>query len=71
MRVSRGPATFRWWLRLQLGLTLLGGAVWVAGMVLEEDFVMGAGVGVLVGSLALRLGRRAAGDSPHRGEDGG
>jgi uncharacterized membrane-anchored protein YhcB (DUF1043 family) len=40
-------------------------------MVLEEDFVMGAGVGILVGALALRLGRRAAPDSPHRGEDGG
>lgn len=68
--LSRGPATFRWWLRLQLGLTILGAAVWVVGMVLEEEFVMGTGVGVFIGALALRLGRRAAPDSPHREEDG-
>lgn len=67
MDATRRPtATYRWWLRLQVGLLLGGGATWVVGAVLEEAFVTGAGAGMLVGALALRLGRRAAKDSPHR-----
>lgn len=63
---SRPTSTYRWWLRLQLGLLLAGGATWLVGAAVEEDFVTGAGVGMLVGALVLRLGRRAAEDSPHR-----
>lgn len=71
MKKRRRPTTtFRWWLRLQLGLLLAGGVTWLIGAVIEEDFVTGAGAGMLVGALALRLGRRAAKDSPHRAEDG-
>lgn len=58
------PETFRWWLRLQVGLMLGGGAVAVAGLITEEDFVVGAAVGLLAGGLVLRFGRRAAADSP-------
>lgn len=53
-------STFRWWLRLQVTLGLLGGAVWLLGVIVEEDFVAGAGCGLLVGALLLRLGRKAA-----------
>ena len=63
---TRPTATYRWWLRLQLGLLLAGGVTWLVGAAVEEDFVTGAGVGMLVGALVLRLGRRAAKDSPHR-----
>lgn len=56
-------ATFRWWLGLQVTLGLLGGAVWFAGAILSEDFVAGAGCGLLVAALVLRLGRQAA-DGP-------
>lgn len=67
MESRRGPTTtYRWWLRLQLGLVVAGSATWLVGAVLGEDFVTGVGVGLLVGALALRLGRRAAKDSPHR-----
>lgn len=66
-----GPTTtYRWWLRLQVGLLLAGGATWVVGAALEESFLTGAGAGMLVGALVLRLGRRAAADSPHREGDG-
>lgn len=69
MKKRRRPtATFRWWLRIQLGLLLAGGVTWLIGAVLEEAFVTGAGAGMLVGALVLRLGRRAAKDSPHREE---
>lgn len=57
-------AAYRWWLRLQVGLMLGGGAVGVAGLATEEDFVVGVAVGLLAGGLALRFGRRAAPDSP-------
>lgn len=66
---GRPTATYRWWLRLQLALLLAGGITWLIGAAVEEDFVTGAGAGMLVGALALRLGRRAARDSPHR-DDG-
>lgn len=67
-----GPtSTYRWWLRLQMGLTAAGGATWFVGAVVEEDFLTGVGVGLLVAALALRLGRRAAPDAPSgRGQDG-
>lgn len=57
-------ASFRWWLRLQLGMALGGAVIWIVGAVLEEDFVAGVGCGVLVGALLLRLGRRSAEDAP-------
>lgn len=63
---GRGPASYRWWLRLQLILTAAGGAVWVAGMVTGRSFLTGTGLGLFLGALALRMGRRAAEDSPHR-----
>ncbi len=53
-------ATFRWWLRLQLGIAVAGAATWVVGAALAEDFVAGVGCGLLIGALALRFGRRAA-----------
>lgn len=62
----RPTTTYRWWLRLQLGLLLAGGAVWLVGAAQELDFLTGAGAGMLVAALVLRLGRRAAKDSPHR-----
>lgn len=63
---GQGPATYRWWLRLQLALTGAGGVAWVAGTVLEMPFVSGTGLGLFLAALALRLGRRATEDSPHR-----
>lgn len=64
----RPTTTYRWWLRLQLGLLLAGGITWLIGAAVDEAFVTGAGAGMLVAALALRLGRRAAQDSPHRDE---
>lgn len=52
---------FRWWLRLQITLGLLGGAVWLAGAILEQAFVAGVGCGILIGGLILRLGRKGVG----------
>lgn len=66
--MSGGPSAHRWWLRLQIVLMLGGGAVGVAGLVTEEDFVVGTAVGLLAGGLVLRFGRRATADSP---EDAG
>ena len=54
------PLSLRWWLRLQLGLALLGGAVWITGVLVERDFLTGLGAGLLIAALVLRLGRRAA-----------
>lgn len=48
----------RWWLWLQLGLALAGGAVWFVGAAREHDFLAGVGCGLLVAALVLRLGRR-------------
>lgn len=53
-------ASARWWLRLQVGLALAGGAVWFLGVFLKEDFLTGVGLGLIVAALALRLGRKAA-----------
>lgn len=53
-------ATVRWWLNLQIALALAGGAVWLVGSILEQDFVSGVGCGLLIGALILRLGRKAA-----------
>ena len=50
----------RWWLNLQIGLALVGGAVWLLGAILVQDFVSGVGCGLLMGALVLRFGRRAA-----------
>jgi len=59
--VSTEPAdTVRWWLNLQITLALVGGAVWLVGAILEQDFVAGVGCGLLIGALILRLGRKAA-----------
>lgn len=53
-------ATVGWWLRLQIGLVLAGGAVWLVGALLDSDFFAGLGAGMLVAALALRFGRKAA-----------
>lgn len=66
MSGEHGPATYRWWLRLQLGLTVAGGACWVVGALADRDFLAGVGLGLLLAALALRLGRRAASDAPSR-----
>jgi lipid-A-disaccharide synthase-like uncharacterized protein len=59
--VTTGPVdTVRWWLNLQITLALVGGAVWLVGAMLRQDFVSGVGCGLLIGALILRLGRRAA-----------
>ncbi|MEJ2318016.1 MAG: hypothetical protein P8Y10_07715 [Gemmatimonadales bacterium] len=52
--------TVGWWLRLQLGLGLAGGLVWLAGAAAGGDFFSGVGAGLLIAALVLRLGRRAA-----------
>lgn len=57
-------SSFRWWLGLQLGLALGGGAVWFSGAVLEEDFVSGVGVGLILAALVLRFGRTSTADDP-------
>ena len=57
---TESRATVRWWLGLQVTLTLTGGSVWLGGAILEHDFVSGVGCGMLIGALALRLGRSAA-----------
>lgn len=62
--MSREEASFRWWLGLQLGLVLGGGAVWFGGAVLEEDFVSGVGVGLVLAALLLRFGRTSTADDP-------
>ncbi|WP_419937047.1 hypothetical protein [Candidatus Palauibacter sp.] len=49
-----------WWLRLQIGLGLAGGATWFIGALTEQDFVAGAGCGLLVAAVVLRLGRTKA-----------
>lgn len=66
LHTEEGPATYRWWLRLQLAFTVAGGLAWVVGAVLERPFVTGTGLGLFLAALGLRLGRRAAEDSPHR-----
>lgn len=66
MSEDRGPATYRWWLRLQLGLALAGGVAWFGGAWAGEDFFTGLGVGLLLAALVLRVGRRAAEDAPGR-----
>lgn len=56
---SEPTASRRWWLRLQLGNALAGGAIWFAGVFMGEDFVAGVGCGLLIGALVLRFGRKA------------
>jgi len=59
-----------WWLRLQFGLALGGGVIWLGGAFSESDFFAGLGAGLLIAALTLRLGRRAAGyRAPRRGAD--
>ncbi len=36
--------------------------MWVAGKVVENEFVAGAGLGLVVAALILRFGRMAAAD---------
>ncbi len=55
---EKGDAS--WWLRLQLGLALAGGVIWLGGAFSESDFFAGLGAGLLIAALTLRLGRRAA-----------
>ena len=49
-----------WWLRLQIGLGLAGGATWFIGALTEQDFAAGAGCGLLAAAVVLRLGRTKA-----------
>ena len=60
-------AAVGWWLRLQLGLGLAGGVVWLTGAVLESDFTAGLGAGLLIAALVLRFGRQAAEREGDRG----
>lgn len=53
----------RWWVGLQAGYGLGGGAVWLVGKVMEQEFVAGAGLGLVVAALILRFGRLAASES--------
>lgn len=69
LHTEEGPSTYRWWLRLQLAFTVAGGIAWVIGAILERPFVTGTGLGLFLAALGLRLGRRAAADSPHRVEE--
>ena len=57
---EREAPSFRWWLRLQLGLAMSGGAVWIIGVLVKRDFLTGLGAGLLIAALTLRLGRRSA-----------
>lgn len=66
MSDDRGPPTYRWWLRLQIGLALAGGVAWFGGARAEEDFFTGLGLGLVLAALVLRFGRRAARDAPGR-----
>lgn len=71
MSTISGRALYRWWLRLQIGIGVLGAAAGVSGMALDEEFLLGAGVGLLLAALLLRFGRRAAPDAPRFDEGGG
>jgi hypothetical protein len=57
---EESTATVGWWLRLQIGLAVGGGAVWLVGAIRDNDFFAGLGAGLLIAALTLRLGRRAA-----------
>ncbi len=60
--------TFAAWLRFQLALAAAGAGTWFVGSALEEPFVSGLGVGIMVSALAVRFVRgRGPGD---RGGDG-
>jgi len=61
---EHGAFSFRWWLRLQLGLAMSGGVVWVIGVLVKRDFLTGLGAGLLIAALTLRLGRRSAERNP-------
>ena len=64
MTREHDTGTYRWWLRLQLGLALGGGVAWLVGAATDQDFFTGVGLGLLVAALALRLGRTSAPDAP-------
>lgn len=59
--MTEPDASREWWLKLQVGLGLAGGAAWFAGASIGQDFLAGAGCGLLVAALVLRLGRTKAG----------
>lgn len=60
---SDSPTSSRkWWVGLQAGYGLGGGAVWLVGKVIENEFVAGTGLGLVIAALILRFGRRAADD---------
>ena len=62
MTGDAAPGTDRWWLHLQITFGLAGGAVWLAGTLLEQEFVSGMGGGLILAALFLRIGRRSAED---------
>ena len=59
-RTEASTAGRDWWLQLQIGLGLAGGATWFVGVLTEQDFVAGAGCGLIVAAVVLRLGRTRA-----------
>lgn len=67
---EESTSTVGWWLRLQIGLALAGGLVWLTGAILDRDFFTGLGAGLLIAALTLRLGRKAASRDQEPSEDG-
>lgn len=67
---EESTATVGWWLRLQIGLALGGGTVWLAGAILDSDFFAGLGAGLLIAALTLRVGRKAAADGDREPTEG-
>ncbi len=49
----------RWWLNLQIGLGLAGGAIWFVGAMWGQEFLTGVGCGFIASALVLRLGRKS------------
>ncbi|MDH3732518.1 MAG: hypothetical protein OEU54_03250 [Gemmatimonadota bacterium] len=50
----------RWWLNFQVSFGLAGGATWLAGTYLEQEFVAGIGAGLVLAALLLRMARAPA-----------
>lgn len=71
MSDSPGTGSARWWLNLQITLGTAGGLAWLAGAMLEEEFVTGLGCGLLIAALVLRFGRRAAAEEGEAARSGG
>ncbi len=57
---SDPTAATKWWLKMQIGLGIGGGAVWFLGTLVEQNFIAGLGFGLIASALILRIGRAAA-----------